>query len=93
MKTLEQQLRGEIFCLSTPPEARTKAAALTHQPDTNLIQDPQPLTRRKGSIDFPVLVQGELEALRSHGREMSHFSLLLPNPRHLDAWPVARNST
>lgn len=95
MKTLEQQRRRQIFCLSTPPEAevRTKAAALTHYPDTNLIQDPEPLTRRKGSINLPVLVQKELDVLRSGGEETSHFSLPFANPRDLDACPVAHNST
>lgn len=88
MKTLEQQLRRQIFCLPTPPEAeaRTKAAALTHHPGTNLVQDPEPLTSRKGSINLAVLVQKELEVLRSSGGETSYFNLPSPNPRELDTW-------
>lgn len=75
MKTLEQQLRRQIFCLSTPPEAevRTKTAALTHYPDTNLIQDPEPLTHRKGSINLPMLVQKELEVLTKWWRGNEPF--------------------
>lgn len=82
LETLEQQLRRKVFCLPMPSEAevRTKAAVLTHHPNANPIQDFEPLTHRKKSINLPVLVQNELEVLKSAGRGASHLSLPFPNP-------------
>lgn len=82
LETLEQQLRRQIFCLPMPPETevRTKAVVLTYHPNTNLIQDSEPLTHRKKSINLPVLVQNELEVLKNPGRGASHLSFPFPNP-------------
>lgn len=70
-----------LFIHTTRSRSENKGSCpYPHHPNTNLIQNSEPLTHRKKSINLPVLAQKELELLKSAGREASHLSLPFPNP-------------